>query len=87
MPSFISLIREEGRDHSFTLSPIHPLTLSPAHLYARIVPSGQLIKIETDRRLGRGPVRGLTITPPRGPCKDASLDLSTIEEFVRTYLV
>jgi uncharacterized protein len=36
---------------------------------------------------GRVPVLGLTMTLPNGPCKDASLDLRTMEEFVRKYLV
>ena len=36
---------------------------------------------------GRVPVLGLTMTLPNGPCKDASLDLPKMEEFVRRYLV
>lgn len=35
---------------------------------------------------GRVPVLGLTMTLPNGPCKDAGLDLTKMEEFVRKYL-
>lgn len=35
---------------------------------------------------GRLPVLGLTMQLPNGPCKDASLDLAKMEEFVRRYL-
>jgi hypothetical protein len=35
---------------------------------------------------GRLPVLGLTMQLPNGPCKDASLDLARMEEFVRKYL-
>jgi len=35
---------------------------------------------------GRVPVLGLTMTLPNGPCKDASIDLGKMEEFVRKYL-
>jgi hypothetical protein len=35
---------------------------------------------------GRLPVLGLTMQLPNGPCKDASLDLVKMEEFVRKYL-
>jgi len=35
---------------------------------------------------GRLPVLGLTMQLPNGPCKDASLDLAKMEEFVRKYL-
>ena len=35
---------------------------------------------------GRVPVLGLTMTLPNGPCKDASIDLAKMEEFVRKYL-
>ena len=35
---------------------------------------------------GRLPVLGLTMQLPNGPCKDASLDLVRMEEFVRKYL-
>ena len=35
---------------------------------------------------GRVPVLGLTMTLPNGPCKDASLDLARMEEFVTKYL-
>ena len=35
---------------------------------------------------GRMPVLGLTMQLPNGPCKDASLDLAKMEEFVRKYL-
>ncbi|HET7456593.1 MAG TPA: DUF116 domain-containing protein, partial [Gemmatimonadaceae bacterium] len=35
---------------------------------------------------GRLPVLGLTMQLPNGPCKDASLDLGRMEEFVRKYL-
>ncbi len=35
---------------------------------------------------GRVPVLGLTMQLPNGPCKDASIDISKMEEFVRTYL-
>jgi uncharacterized protein len=36
---------------------------------------------------GRVPVLGLTMQLPNGPCKDASLDLERMEEFVRKFLV
>jgi hypothetical protein len=36
---------------------------------------------------GRVPVLGLTMTLPFGPCKDARLDLSRLEEWVRAYVV
>ena len=36
---------------------------------------------------GRVPVLGLTMQLPNGPCKDASLDLERMEEFVRRFLV
>lgn len=36
---------------------------------------------------GRVPVLGLTMQLPNGPCKDASIDLGKMEEFVRKYLV
>ncbi|HEX6433162.1 MAG TPA: DUF116 domain-containing protein [Gemmatimonadales bacterium] len=36
---------------------------------------------------GKIPVLGLTMTLPSGPCKDASLDLSRLEQWVRTYVV
>ena len=35
---------------------------------------------------GRIPVLGLTMQLPNGPCKDASLDLAKMEQFVRRYL-
>jgi hypothetical protein len=35
---------------------------------------------------GKLPVLGLTMQLPNGPCKDASLDLAKMEEFVRKYL-
>jgi hypothetical protein len=35
---------------------------------------------------GRLPVLGLTMQLPNGPCKDASLDLVKMEEFVKKYL-
>jgi hypothetical protein len=35
---------------------------------------------------GRVPVLGLTMTLPNGPCKDASIDLRRMEEFVARYL-
>ncbi|HUO52998.1 MAG TPA: DUF116 domain-containing protein [Gemmatimonadaceae bacterium] len=35
---------------------------------------------------GRVPVLGLTMTLPSGPCKDASIDLGRMEEFVSKYL-
>lgn len=35
---------------------------------------------------GRLPVLGLTMQLPNGPCKDASLDLAVMEEFVKKYL-
>ncbi|HUQ81337.1 MAG TPA: DUF116 domain-containing protein [Gemmatimonadaceae bacterium] len=35
---------------------------------------------------GRLPVLGLTMQLPNGPCKDASLDLVKMEQFVRKYL-
>jgi hypothetical protein len=36
---------------------------------------------------GKIPVLGLTMTLPAGPCKDASLDLGQLEEWVRAYVV
>jgi uncharacterized protein len=36
---------------------------------------------------GKIPVLGLTMTLPAGPCKDASLDLGRLEEWVRAYVV
>jgi uncharacterized protein len=36
---------------------------------------------------GKIPVLGLTMTLPSGPCKDASLDLSQLERWVRSYVV
>jgi hypothetical protein len=36
---------------------------------------------------GKIPVLGLTMTLPAGPCKDASLDLAQLEEWVRSYVV
>jgi hypothetical protein len=35
---------------------------------------------------GRVPVLGLTMQLPNGPCKDASIDISKMEEFVKKYL-
>ena len=35
---------------------------------------------------GGVPVLGLTMTLPNGPCKDASIDLALMDEFVRKYL-
>ena len=35
---------------------------------------------------GKLPVLGLTMQLPNGPCKDASIDLARMEEFVRKYL-
>jgi len=35
---------------------------------------------------GRVPVLGLTMTLPNGPCKDASIDLAKMEEFVTRFL-
>jgi hypothetical protein len=35
---------------------------------------------------GRVPVLGLTMQLPNGPCKDASIDIGKMEEFVRKYL-
>jgi hypothetical protein len=35
---------------------------------------------------GRVPVLGLTMTLPAGPCKDAGLDLSKLEEWVKAYV-
>jgi hypothetical protein len=35
---------------------------------------------------GRLPVLGLTMQLPNGPCKDASIDLTKMEDFVRKYL-
>jgi hypothetical protein len=35
---------------------------------------------------GRLPVLGLTMQLPNGPCKDASIDLAKMEQFVRKYL-
>jgi uncharacterized protein len=36
---------------------------------------------------GKIPVLGLTMTLPSGPCKDASLDLGQLEQWVRAYVV
>jgi hypothetical protein len=36
---------------------------------------------------GKIPVLGLTMTLPSGPCKDASLDLTQLEQWVRSYVV
>jgi uncharacterized protein len=36
---------------------------------------------------GKIPVLGLTMTLPSGPCKDASLDLDQLEQWVRAYVV
>jgi hypothetical protein len=36
---------------------------------------------------GKIPVLGLTMTLPAGPCKDASLDLARLEQWVRAYVV
>jgi hypothetical protein len=36
---------------------------------------------------GKIPVLGLTMTLPAGPCKDASVDLGQLEEWVRAYVV
>jgi hypothetical protein len=36
---------------------------------------------------GKIPVLGLTMTLPAGPCKDASLNLTKLEEWVRAYVV
>jgi hypothetical protein len=36
---------------------------------------------------GKVPVLGLTMTLPFGPCKDARLDLSRLEEWVRAYVM
>lgn len=36
---------------------------------------------------GRVPVLGLTMQLPNGPCKDASIDVAKMEEFVRKFLV
>jgi hypothetical protein len=36
---------------------------------------------------GKVPVLGLTMTLPLGPCKDAGLDLGTLEDWVRAYVV
>lgn len=36
---------------------------------------------------GKIPVLGLTMTLPAGPCKDASLDLGQLEQWVRSYVV
>jgi hypothetical protein len=36
---------------------------------------------------GKIPVLGLTMTLPSGPCKDASLDLRQLEQWVRAYVV
>lgn len=36
---------------------------------------------------GKIPVLGLTMTLPAGPCKDASLDLGQLEQWVRAYIV
>jgi hypothetical protein len=35
---------------------------------------------------GRVPVLGLTMQLPNGPCKDASIDIAKMEEFVKKYL-
>lgn len=35
---------------------------------------------------GKIPVLGLTMTLPSGPCKDAGLDLGTLEEWVKRYV-
>ena len=35
---------------------------------------------------GRVPVLGLTMQLPNGPCKDASIDVAKMEEFVKKYL-
>jgi hypothetical protein len=35
---------------------------------------------------GKIPVLGLTMTLPSGPCKDASLDLGLLEQWVRSYV-
>jgi uncharacterized protein len=36
---------------------------------------------------GKIPVLGLTMTLPLGPCKDASLDLNQLEQWVRAYVL
>lgn len=36
---------------------------------------------------GKVPVLGLIMTLPSGPCKDASIDLEKLEEWVRSYVV
>ena len=36
---------------------------------------------------GKIPVLGLTMTLPTGPCKDASLDLGQLEQWVRAYVL
>jgi len=36
---------------------------------------------------GRVPVLGLTMQLPNGPCKDASIDVARMEEFVKRFLV
>ena len=36
---------------------------------------------------GKVPVLGLTMTLPSGPCKDAGLDLTKLEDWVRAYVV
>ena len=36
---------------------------------------------------GKVPVLGLTMTLPSGPCKDAGLDLTQLENWVRSYVV
>ena len=36
---------------------------------------------------GRVPVLGLTMQLPNGPCKDASIDVAQMEEFVKKFLV
>jgi hypothetical protein len=36
---------------------------------------------------GKIPVLGLTMTLPSGPCKDASLDLGQLEQWVRSYVI
>jgi hypothetical protein len=35
---------------------------------------------------GKLPVLGLTMQLPNGPCKDASIDLERLEEFVRKFV-
>jgi hypothetical protein len=36
---------------------------------------------------GKIPVLGLTMTLPSGPCKDASLDLRQLEQWVQSYVL